>query len=135
MNLGLLDHFERTVRDAKTAVRAAVPTAKPAPADMAAYYQWIEEETAALDRQRARGIEVLVYRQGLEHAMRLGETAVLRREQCPRCACWSLQWRAVTRQAACLVAWCRDRRGAPSTWTLQQVAEYAVDVRPVRRAT
>ncbi|MFJ8677178.1 hypothetical protein [Streptomyces sp. NPDC093589] len=138
-DLGLLDHLQQSRReliDTTRVMLAGHPTPQPlppAPADEG-IYQWMVESTAHLDAGRRRAQDAIVYRQGLEHALRAGDTLVIRREACPGCGCWSLMWRQQIQRAVCIQRECRDDIGRASQWELRQLAHHHIANRPQRAA-
>lgn len=133
VSLGILDHVDRSIGDITTAVRRLVPDAAPSPAT-AAIYDWAEETTRHLGPARRRALDVLMYKQELEHTVRNGDGAAIRRLPCPACGCWLLYWRPSQHLAVCLVEDCTTN-GKPSVWTLGQLANATLTNRAVRRAT
>lgn len=135
INLGALSHIEASVAEIVETVRDGVPDASPLRGDAVGVYEWAEEHSRLLDEQRARNLQVMVYRQALEHAVAAGEHEVVCREQCPGCGCWSLTWWADQRRAVCFVMDCVDAYGRRSMWTLHHVAEAAIRNQLVACAT
>lgn len=137
LDLAVLEHVRASVDELLTHARTEA-RASPAPddADLTAAYAWfLDEGTADLDAGKARVREAIVYRQSLEHALRYGDEVVIRREACPGCHCWSLIWRQIAQRAGCINSDCRGKTGRGSTWTLQQLAENAVEKTYARAAT
>ena len=135
IDLGLLDHIERHAGEVRAWTREVAPAAGPAPREADELYAWMGEHTASLDEGIARVRDAMLHRHKLSHALAAGNEKVIRRESCPGCGCWGLVWRATTRRAVCPVRSCRDARGRPSSWTVQQLAESAVGRTTLRRAT
>ncbi|NUP35753.1 MAG: hypothetical protein HOY76_01700 [Streptomyces sp.] len=126
MDLGVLDHVIKSVREVTTHTRAAAPNAEPPPAAAADIYQWMIEATPHLDVERKMIRDAMIYRQGLEHALEMNDEDVVGLEPCPSCACWGLFWQSDHQKAMCANRRCNDRLGQPSMWTLQQLARHHV---------
>lgn len=124
LDLGVLDHICAAVDELITHTRAAEigPVASPVPATPADVIDWAREHTAHLDPERQQARETIIYRQGLEHALAMGDESVVRKHPCPRCGCWGLHWRAAANRAACVNHYCTDDDGLTSTWTLARLA-------------
>lgn len=145
LDLAVLEHVRASVDELLTHARTEARTCfcgcgkavgcMPT-TDLTAAYAWfLDEGTADLDAGKARVREAIVYRQSLEHALRYGDEVVIRRESCPGCQCWSLIWRQIAQRAGCINSDCRGKTGRGSTWTLQQLAENAVEKTYARAAT
>lgn len=131
---GMLDHLRDAYEEAVSQTRALAPDAGPAPADRSKIYGWMDLATRDLDATKRQVADEIMYRQGLEHALRTGNTDVVRPETCPTCGCFSLSWDADRQRAVCMVSDCvTDRR--PSVWTLRDLAKQAVEKSPTRAAT
>lgn len=126
----VLDHMLAT-RDELEHARAARPVS-PAGAAM---YEWINTTTPHLDAGAQRAIDVMVYRQGLEHALQARDTSVIRRHRCPSCRCWSLVWRWQANAAVCVNRYDLGDDGRPRRVPLDQIAEEAVENLTIRAAT
>lgn len=138
LSLGVLDHITDAVAELTACVTAIAPTAGPAPAVPHEAYRWAIEATqhAAVYQQRAR--DALVYRQSLDHALLIDGDLAIRRHTCPRCATYSLFWRAGERRAMCTHSRCVSKDGTASRWTTAQIARHHIQVREeilARRAT
>lgn len=135
VSIGMLDYLDRTgdeidqlaARD-EAAARAVDPTLliAPKPAALAARYEWWESipvPDQAREDDRAR----VIYRQGLEHAIREGDTKVVRKHPCPACGCYTLMWaRRGGNVAVCPNLRCVDADGMSHTWTLTQIADHHI---------
>lgn len=129
-NLGMLDYLDKTkaeiiqraARD-EQAARAADPDVHiaPRPAHAADMYEWMRS-IPAIDQGIEDEREAFIYRQGLEHAIREGDTKVVRRHPCPACGCYTLFWRPSEHQAACLNRRCTTRDGMTRMWGLALIA-------------
>ncbi|MFD6149414.1 hypothetical protein [Streptomyces sp. NPDC060243] len=123
LDLGVIDHLAHTIAELDAIVHEHAPDAASAPHDTADVQDWFAEHTAHLDdasRMRAR---TTVYRQGLEHAIAMGDDKVVRRHPCPSCGTWGLFWRPAARRAACVNTHCADANGGlPRTWSLNRLA-------------
>ena len=131
---GMLDHLRDAYQEAVSHTREVAPEAGPAPADSRQIYRWMDQVTRHLDADKRQVTEELMYRQGLEHALRRGDTDVVRPETCPACECYSLFWDQARQRAVCAVSDCTTN-GRPSAWTLRELATQAVEKSPTRAAT
>lgn len=138
VDLGTLDYMRTAVDEVIAHTRTVAPHAGPAPADAPAVYGWMREHNAHAehDEQRRAG-EAIVYRQGLEHALAVGDETVVRRLPCPACGCWGLFWRPAARRAACVNRKCTDPTGGANTFSLAHLAQQHIAARntAARRAT
>jgi hypothetical protein len=85
-------------------------------------YDWAREHTEhadPIDRQR---LEVVEYRQYLEHCVRAGDVKVIRRHPCPKCGCYGLMWQADNQRALCTMTECVDPDGFSTQVTLSTLA-------------
>lgn len=137
IDLGILAHMTAARDELVAHARAAAPGTDlaPVPRDAAAVYQWWADNTPYLDDAAQRVGEALVYRQGMEHAIRLRDTTVIRREPCPSCGCYSLIWRGIERRALCVNDRDAADNGTPRRFTLAELAQQAVENLPIRAAT
>ncbi|MGW3406417.1 hypothetical protein [Streptomyces zhihengii] len=108
--------------EAEAHVRAAVPDAGPAPADIALLYTWMRTRTEHLAPGRQRARDQVIYRQGLEAAIAVGDTAAVRPHPCPACGCVGLFWQKARQAAVCVNRHCRDQDGLAHAWTLARLA-------------
>lgn len=122
VNLAMLDHITDSITEVVTHVRADAPQAGPAPADPAGIYDWWIQSTPDLEDERRRERDRVIYRQGLEHAIRAGDTDIVCKHPCPGCGCWGLVWSQMRRRAACLNQDCVDDDGVGTTWKLGHLA-------------
>ncbi|GAA2770609.1 hypothetical protein XF35_39120 [Streptomyces platensis subsp. clarensis] len=137
IRLSVYEHIRASVEEAAEHTRAAAPDAAPRPRGLDELYGWMVAETAHLDAERQQARDALIYRQGLEHAILMGEESVIRRHACPGCATWSLFWRPERRAAVCVNRYCADDDGVSTYWTLAQIAKEYIARQAVsaRRAT
>lgn len=138
IDLNIFDYMRASVDEVIAHTRAEAPQAPPAPAEAAGVYGWMREHTEHLDTERRLAAEVLVYRQGLEHALAMGQRGVIQPHPCPACGCYGLQWQSVMRRAVCVYKRCPDDNGRARTFTLTQLARQHVKAREEissRRAT
>jgi hypothetical protein len=137
IDLGILAHMTAARDELVAHARDAAPDAPlaPVPRDAAAIYQWWADNTPYLDAAALRVGEAMVYRQGLEHALRAHDTTVIRREPCPSCGCYSLVWRGMEQRAVCVNDRDIDENGRYQRFTLARLAQQAVENSPVRAAT
>lgn len=124
IDLGILDYMAAAAAEVEQHTRAAdwSRSAGPVPEDISRVYEWAREHTAHLDPERQQAREALIYRQGLEHAIAMGDTAVVSKHPCPECGCWGLIWREETGKAACVNHYCVDSQGLSHAWTLKRLA-------------
>lgn len=127
LDLGTVDHIQSTVVELAAHVRAHNPDAGPLPDSAAAVYEWAREHTEHAEETVKRRHDVIVYRQHLEHAIRLGDTNVVRRHSCPGCGCVGLHWRPALGKAVCRNRRCTTRDGRASTWTLAHLAHQHIE--------
>ncbi|MFM9373319.1 hypothetical protein [Streptomyces sp. Da 82-17] len=137
LNLTVVDHIRASVAEVEQHTRAAAPEAGPLPAEAAAVYEWCRSHTAHADETVRRRRDTLIYRQQLEHAIRLGDTTVVRRHRCPGCGTVGLHWRQAMQRAVCRNQRCRAADGGVSAWTLAHLAHEHIEAQEVRvrRAT
>ncbi|MBD3550808.1 hypothetical protein [Streptomyces sp. SP18CM02] len=128
LNLNVLDRIHAAVTEVVEHTWAADWTrpAGPTPADASRVYAWAREHTAHLDAERQQARETLIYRQGLEHAIDLGDTTVVNQHPCPACGCWGLLWSAAANRAACINRYCVDDKGLSNTWPLATLAHHHI---------
>jgi hypothetical protein len=126
IDLDVLDYIEAAAHEVIAHTRTAVPAAGPAPQGIDEVYAWAERATSHLEAERQQIRDALMVRQGLEHALRAGNESVIRREPCPRCACWGLFWSRHAQVATCVNKRCTMKGGRASRWSLQQLAEHHV---------
>lgn len=124
LNLNVIDRIQAAVAEVVEHTRAADWThpAGPTPADATRVYDWARQHTAHLDLERQQARETLIYRQGLEHAITMGDTTVVRKHPCPGCGCWGLMWRPAVQRAACPSRYCTDDDGLSRSWPLATLA-------------
>lgn len=137
IDFAILEHLRASVAEVITHTRAEAPKAPPAPADAAAVYGWMRESIGHLERERRLTAEAIVYRQGLEHALAMGNDLVIRPHPCPACGCYGLHWRSASRRAACMYRPCAISNGQTRTFTLAHLAHQYIQARETsaRRAT
>lgn len=128
LNLNVLDRIQAAVAEVVEHTRAAdwSTPAGPAPTDASRVYDWARQHTAHLDIERQRARETLIYRQGLEHAIELGDTDVVNKHPCPACGCWGLLWRPAVQHAACINRYCVDNDGLSRNWPLSTLAHHHI---------
>ncbi|MFB7313029.1 hypothetical protein [Streptomyces sp. NPDC056192] len=118
VNLGVVDRIRAAVYEVEHHTRSVAPAAGPAPAEADRVYDWAREHTAHLAPQVQQASEAINFRQGLEHAIAMGDTTVVRKHPCPGCGCWGLYWRQAAQRAVCVNRFCTDDNGMARTWTL-----------------
>lgn len=140
LRLDTYDHLQRTVNEAAALAKSLCDGAEPyepRPAKVEDTYQWLTAETSHLDQRRQMARDAVIYRQGLEHAILMGDTKAIRRHACPGCDTWGLTWDRHHKTVACLNRYCADDDGRRTTWSLAQIAEDHIrrQIRPAARAT
>jgi hypothetical protein len=136
LSLATLDHISASVREVAEHTRALNPHAGPVPAEAAAVYDWCREHTEHADDIDRQGLEVIEYRQYLEHAVRAGDHKVVRRHRCPKCGTWGLMWQPDMQRALCTNTGCVDRDGFSTTVPLARLAyEHVVGRKNLRRVS
>lgn len=137
LDLGTLDYMAHVVAEVEGHTRAAAPHAGPFAGPQVDVYDWAREHTAHLADKHQQDREVLFYRQGLEHAIAMGDTSVIRKHACPECGCWGMYWRAAAGQAVCVNHYCTDSNGVAHAWSLAQIARHHIESKEssARRAT
>lgn len=138
LNLGILDHIDRCVDEVVEHARYdAGDSLGPLPARVRDVYDWWHEHTEDATPEVQLRRNIVIYRQRLEHAIRLGDYKVVRPHPCPACGTYGLQWRREDQRAVCLKKECRDRNGMARTWTLARLATQYVTQQEsrARRAT
>ncbi|MEV8101027.1 hypothetical protein [Streptomyces sp. NPDC088135] len=139
VNLGVVDRIRAAVYEVEHHTRSSdwAAAAGPVPADPAGVYDWARQHTAHLDAERQQAREAIIYRQGLEHAIAMGDTTVIRRHPCPQCGCWGLYWREAAQRAVCVNHYCTDDDGISNAWELKRLAHdhIAQKSTAARRAT
>lgn len=134
LNIDLVDHLTATADELVTLTRDIDPDAG-LPPQLEALYDWCIQHTgtATADQQAYR--DLVIERQRLEHAIRLGEHDVVCREPCPRCGCWGLMWDTAAKRARCTNRRCRTPEGMTSTWSLARLAAQKIHRTEVWRRT
>ena len=140
LNLAIVDHIrsaiDEVIAHARVDMPETHPDATPAPADPADLYGWWKSiPVSDEDQQTAR--DQVIYRQGLEHAILMGNTKVVRPLRCPECECLGLLWVDARRKAVCTNLDCVDDNGLSNAWTLKRLAyeRIAAERMLKRRAT
>ncbi|WP_329376200.1 hypothetical protein [Streptomyces sp. NBC_01483] len=123
LNLGILDRLEQCVDEVVEHARAdAGDSLGPLPPRVRDVYDWWTDSTADASPEVRLRRDIVIYRQGLENAIRLGEHKRIRTHPCPGCHTWGLQWEPHRQKALCLNRKCRDRNGMARTWSLARLA-------------
>ncbi|MFF8250113.1 hypothetical protein [Streptomyces griseus] len=122
LDLNVLDRIRTAVNEVVEHTRTAAPDAGPTPADDTRIYDWSRQHTAHLGTAQHQARETVIYRQGLEHAIAMGDTTVVCKHPCPGCGCWGLLWRPAVQRAACINRYCVDNDGLSRSWPLQTLA-------------
>ncbi|MFJ3699579.1 hypothetical protein ACIPW9_36560 [Streptomyces sp. NPDC090052] len=137
MDLGVLDHVIAAVTEVIEHTLAVAPDAGPAPTMPDEVYQWAATATSTAGPGEQQARDTIIYRQGLEHAIAMGEDTVIRRHPCPQCGTYGLLWQSAARRAVCVHTRCTTRDGGPTSWSLAQLARHHVAATnsSARRAT
>ena len=121
-NATVTELVDASVREVADHTRTVNPDAGPLPGRVEAVYDWYREHTHhADDTQRQRG-ETILYRQYLEHAIAMGDTAVIRPHRCPACNTMGLFWRDELQRVLCTNRRCLTKAGMSRTWSLARLA-------------
>jgi hypothetical protein len=137
IRLDVYDHLRDAANEVTALVKSLCDDAdpyEPPPARVEDTYRWCIAETDHLDEQRQRNRDAVIYKQGLQHAILMGDAKVIRRHPCPECATWGLTWDRHRETVVCLNRYCSDDDGQSTTWTLAQIAEKHIARQPVRAA-
>jgi len=136
-NAAVVDHVRASVQEIVDATRAINPDAAPFPPRVEAAYEWCRANTTHATVGQAQRIAVLEYRHRLEHAIRAGDTKVIRPHRCPACGTFSLFWRAAVQRAICVNHHCADENnGISRSWRLSRLAyEHVIALTALRHAT
>lgn len=122
LNLGHVDYLDQTVDEVENLTRAIAPDAGPLPERLEALYAWCIDSTGHADADQLAYRDMLLEKQRLEHAVRLGEHHEICKEPCPGCGRWGLMWEPAGRRARCTNRRCHT----PEGWTLAQLAAQKV---------
>jgi hypothetical protein len=122
MNLGVLDHMTASVREVVDHTRSVNPAAGPLPQRVRDVYAWCHENLEHADEDDRQRLQVIEYRQYLEHAIRAGDTDVIPPHRCPECRTWGLMWLAPRQRALCTNRECVDQDGLTHTFDLARLA-------------
>jgi hypothetical protein len=135
LSLATLDHIRASVAEVVETTLDANPGAGPAPSRADAVYDWCREHTRHADETVRLRVQIIEFRQSLEHAIRAGDTKVVRPLRCPKCRTFGLMWSREQQAALCTNTECVDRDGFSSTFTLAHLAHHHVTSRKsVRKA-
>lgn len=122
VDLGTLDYMAAAAAEVVKHTQAAAPGTGPYEGPLPGLYDWAREHTADLDDERQQAREAMIYRQGLEHAIAMGDTSIVCKHPCPACGCYGLQWAAEKWRAVCTNGYCQDDSGLTYRWQLKQLA-------------
>jgi hypothetical protein len=124
IDLGVVDRIRAAVYEVEHHTRSSDWTAPagPVPADPAGVYDWARQHTAHLEPELQQAREAIIYRQGLEHAIAMGDTTVVRKHPCPECGCFGLYWREAAQRAVCVNHFCVDGNLMSHAWELKRLA-------------
>lgn len=122
LNLDLVDHLASTAGELIGLTRQMAPAAGPIPAQLEGLYDWCIDNTGDADQAQQAYRDLVIERQRLEHAIRLGDHNEVCKHPCPRCGCWGLMWDQGGKRARCTNRRCRTADGLSSTWSLARLA-------------
>lgn len=124
VNLEVVDHIQASLREVVGDTLAANPDAGPLPPRVEGAYRWYIENTRNAPEADQQRRDTVIYRQGLEHAIAMGNRKVVRPHRCPQCRTLGLMWPRTleAERAVCTNRNCLDAEGMASTWTLAQLA-------------
>ncbi|MFI0929661.1 hypothetical protein ACH4TP_37920 [Streptomyces sp. NPDC021012] len=126
MRIDVYDHMRNAVTETVALAKELCDEHEPyepRPAKLEHLYEWLVAETPHLDEERRQARDAVIYRQGLEHAILIGEADIIRRHPCPSCVTWGLVWDRHTKSVVCWNRHCADDDGQATRWTLAQLAE------------
>ena len=118
----IVEQIDRSVAEVAAHTRTVNPAAGPLPARVEAVYDWYREHTANAPAAEQQRRDTILYRQGLEHAIAMGDTKVIRPHRCPGCRTFGLMWIAEAQRAVCTNSRCTTKTGLSSSWTLAKLA-------------
>lgn len=122
VNLALLDYLQAHKHEVIDHARAVAPDCEPLPLDDNQIYDWYLRNTIGAVGADRRHRKYLLARHALEHAIRLGETNVVRKHPCPECGGWGLFWDDLGKRARCSDVDCRTPDGMAFSFTLARLA-------------
>lgn len=122
LNIRVYDYIGAKVAEVEEHTKAEAPDAGPLPADVSRIYDWARASTPDLDPGRLTVREAMIYRQGLEHAIEMGDVKVVRPHPCPKCRCYGLLWQSARQRAVCVNRHCTDANGLAHAWDLARLA-------------
>lgn len=127
LNIPLVDYLAETVGEVVALTRDIAPDAGPMPPRLADLYDWSINATGDADQAQQAYRDLIIEKQYLEHAIRLGDTNEVCKHPCPGCGCWGLMWDTGSRRARCTNRRCTTSDGLSSTWTLAQLAAQKIE--------
>lgn len=127
LNLGRLDYLDAHVNEVVTHVRS-LPGGEtiPPPARDGDIYDWYIEHTGDAAENEQAHRDLVTERHALEHAIELGNFAVVRPHPCPACGGWGLFWDQAGDRVRCSDRDCRTPDGLASSFTLGRLAAQKV---------
>lgn len=126
VNLAIVHHIGRSVAEVEEYTRALAPDAGPIPADPPRIYEWSRSNTPDLEPGKLAVREAMIYRQGLEHSIAMGDVKIVRPHPCPKCGCYGLFWQSTRQRAICVNGRCTDANGLAHAWSLARLARQHV---------
>lgn len=134
LNLDMLDHLDRCRDEVIQHARAGGATLRSLPTRVREVYDWWEEQTKDAAPQVQLQRDIVIYRQSLENAIRLGDEKVVRPHPCPGCGTYGLEWQPRPAKAICVNRRCRDKNGMAHQWSLARLAtQYVMEQEKRRR--
>ena len=122
VNFGMQDHIQASVREVIDETLAVNPDAG-LPDRLLGVYEWCIANTEDAPEGNQLRRDAVIYRQHLEHAIRLGNRSVIRPIRCPACRTLGLFWEPELGRALCTnKKHCRTKDGTSSTWSLGRLA-------------
>lgn len=126
-NADVVDHIDAAVAEVVHHTRSVNPDAGPVPGHVAGVYAWAREHTEDADLLAQQRRDTIEHRHLLEHAIRAGDTSVVRPHRCPGCHTLGLMWpRGITDpkgKAMCVNRHCANANGGVTRrWSLAELA-------------
>jgi hypothetical protein len=122
LNTGVTDHIHASVREIVALTRGLNLAAESPPQRVQDVYDWCRRNTAHAPQVEQQRRDTVIYRQGLEHAIKAGYDKVVRPLRCPECATFGLMWVAQMQRAVCTNTRCLDHDGLSRSFTLGRLA-------------
>lgn len=121
LSLATLDHVTDSVRELTELTDTVNEEPTPLPDKVRDVYAWCVANTNHAPETTRLRRDTVIYRQSLEHAIRMGDwRRVIRPHRCPECRTFGLMWKAG--QVLCTNSECVDADGCSTTVTLARLA-------------